>query len=53
MGHIVTVIVDRFFAKLGLEEEELKSSPKRGFLYIGMIYMLGLITAFLTMAILS
>jgi len=49
----MTVLMDRFFSKMGLEEQELKHSSQRGYLYMGMIFMLGITSAFLVMAILS
>jgi hypothetical protein len=45
--------MDKFFSNIGLEEQELKNSKIRGYLYIGMIFMLGIIVSFLTMALLS
>jgi hypothetical protein len=49
----MTKQMDKFFIKIGLDSQEIQSNPKRGILYIGMIYMFGIATAFLIMTILT
>lgn len=49
----MTILMDRFFIKIGFDPEDVQSNPRRGLLYIGMIYMSGMATAFLIMALLS
>jgi len=38
--------MDKFFISLGLDATEINASLCRGWLYVGMIYMFGLATAF-------
>lgn len=49
----MTNLVDKFCVKLGLDTEEIQDSPHRGLLYIGIVFMLGMTTAFFIMAALS
>jgi hypothetical protein len=49
----MTILMDRFFIKIGFESEDVQSNPRRGILYIGITYMSGMATAFLIMALLS
>jgi len=53
MRGIMTVLMDKLFSNIGLEEQELKESPRRGYLYIGMVFMFGSTCAFLVMALLN
>lgn len=46
-------LMDHFFIRIGFQEDELKRSAIRGWLYMGMIYMIGLTTAFLIMALIG
>ena len=46
-------LIDKLFISLGFDQAELKASVFRGWLYAGMIYCLGIITAFLIVLILS
>lgn len=45
----MTSLMDEFFIFLGLDSEELKQSPLRGRLYVGIVYCLGITTAFAIM----
>lgn len=47
----MTVLLDRFFIKTGFDRQEIESTPHRGYLYIGIIFMLGMTTAFLIMSL--
>lgn len=49
----MTNLMDKFFISMGLEAVEIKASPYRGWIYVGMIYLLGLTSAFGVMAIMS
>lgn len=49
----MTVLMDKFFVKIGFESQDIKRSSKRGFLYIGIIFMSGLAAAFFIMTIFS
>lgn len=49
----MTVLMDKFFIKIGFDSQGLLSNSRRGILYIGMTYMAGMTTAFLVMAALS
>lgn len=49
----MTILMDRLFIKIGFDDEELQNSSYRGYLYVGMIFMLGLTVAFLIMTLLS
>ena len=49
----VTAIMDKWFIRVGFQKVELEESDIRGFLYMGMIFMVGQSLAFLIMAILS
>jgi len=49
----LTELMDGFFIRIGFEKRELEASYYRGQLYAGMIYMLGLASAFLLMGVLS
>jgi hypothetical protein len=46
-------LMDKFFISIGLEAPEIMARPHRGYLYIGMLYSLGLASAFGTMAIIT
>lgn len=46
----MTVLMDAFFVAIGFKADEIKDSHIRGGLYIGMIYIAGMATAFLIMA---
>lgn len=52
-GGIMTLVMDRFFIKIGFDPDEVQNSSGRGLLYIGITYMAGMATAFLVMAALS
>ena len=45
----MTELLDKFFLFLGLNEDELSQSSARGMLYVGMIFLAGIATAFLFM----
>lgn len=45
-----TVLMDRFHIALGYSRQELEAVEYRGWLYLGMIYMTGLASAFVIMA---
>lgn len=51
MGHNMTPLMDRLFISIGLDAKEIQNSPARGALYIGIICMIGLTSAFLIMAL--
>ena len=44
-------MMDKMFISMGLDGKEIKDTQIRGVLYIGMIYMIGLTSAFLIMAL--
>ena len=46
-------MMDNLFIAAGLEAKEVKASPMRGVLYLGMIFMLGLTTTFTALIILG
>jgi len=46
----VISVMDKWFIFIGLEKLELEGSDIRGFLYMGMIFLLGQSFAFLIMA---
>ena len=46
-------LMDRLFISIGFEKREIKASPIRGWIYFGIIYFLGLTSAFGIMTILS
>lgn len=46
----MTDLMDRFFARIGFSLHELHTSDYRGLLYIGMIFLSGMTTAFIIMA---
>lgn len=50
MGQKMTNLIDRFFIKIGFESEDLKACNIRGALYVGMIYTIGMASAFVIMA---
>lgn len=45
----MTDIMDKFFVRIGFKRDELEASHLRGFLYVGIVYMIGLSSAFLIM----
>jgi len=45
--------MDKFFNRIGLDEQDIKTCSTRGLLYIGIIFMAGMMTAFLVMAVLG
>lgn len=45
----MTRLIDKLFIAIGLDREEIESSSARGFLYIGIILMLGTSLAFITL----
>ena len=47
----MTPLLDRLFISIGLDSKDIENSPMRGALYIGIIYMIGLTSAFLIMAV--
>lgn len=49
----MTILMDRLFIKIEFDSEGIQNSSKRGILYIGMIYLAGMATAFIIMAALS
>jgi len=49
----VTYLMDKIFICLGMDKTEIEASDIRGTLYVGMIYMVGLASAFLVMSIFS
>ena len=49
----MTLLMDKLFISIGFDEEELKKSTMRGLLYMGIIFMLGVMMSFLVMTILS
>lgn len=49
----MTILMDRFFIKIGFDPKDVQNNPRRGILYIGMTYMSGMASAFLIMAVLS
>jgi|GEM_PF-3926205 len=51
VGRNMTPLMDRLFISIGLDPKEIKNSPLRGALYIGIIYVCGLTSAFLIMAV--
>ena len=53
MGHKMTILMDKFFIKIGFEPQDLKACNIRGALYIGMIYTMGMSSAFAIMTILA
>jgi len=46
----MTGLIDRFMIYIGFEKDDLLSSRYRGWLYAGIIFILGITTAFLIMA---
>lgn len=46
-------LMDDFFVRIGFKRRELNVSHYRGHLYVGVIYMFGLASAFLIMAALG
>lgn len=49
----MTHIMDKFFIHIGFNREELTASNSRGWIYIGMIFLIGLSTAFFIMSVFS
>lgn len=49
----MTNLMDMFFIKIGFEAEDLKACNIRGALYVGMIYTIGMASAFMIMAALA
>lgn len=49
----MTDFMDRFFARIGFSIQELHTSHYRGLLYIGMVFMSGMTTAFVTMSVID
>lgn len=49
----MTYVMDKFFISIGFDAEEIHESPKRGGLYIGIVFMLGLASAFLLMTVIE
>ena len=49
----MTHLMDKFFIHLGMDKTEIEASDIRRTLYVGMIYMVGLASAFLVMSIFS
>lgn len=49
----MTILMDRFFIKIGFDADDVQNSSGRGLLYIGITYMAGMATAFLVMAALG
>ena len=49
----MTLLMDKLFIKIGFKAKDLKSCTIRGALYFGMIYTLGMSSAFVVMAMLS
>jgi len=49
----MTRLMDKVFIHLGMERVEIEASDIRGGLYIGMVFMTGLGSAFLIMTALS
>lgn len=49
----MTLIMDKLFIKIGFEAEDLNACDIRGTLYIGMIFSIGMGSAFGTMAMLG
>jgi len=49
----MTALMDNLFIKIGFDNQEIKSSSIRGYLYFGMIFMLGMIAVFLIMIIVN
>ncbi|RKQ68921.1 hypothetical protein DES40_1696 [Litorimonas taeanensis] len=47
----MTHIFDKFFAKIGLEEDEIQGSPLRGILYVGIAVMTALMFIFTALTI--
>ncbi len=47
----MTNLMDKVFISMGMDGKEIKDTQIRGVLYIGMIYMTGLTSAFLIMAL--
>ena len=47
----MTNLMDKMFISMGLDGKEIKDTQIRGVLYIGMIYMIGLTSAFLIMVL--
>jgi len=49
----MTILMDKFFVRIGFELPELERISIRGYLYFGMIFLLGVIFSFLIMTIFS
>ena len=49
----MTLLMDKFFIKIGFDTKELKACKIRGALYIGMVYTIGMASAFMIMATLA
>lgn len=46
----MTFLLDKFFISIGLEAQEIHESSIRSAIYIGIVFLLGLASAFLIMA---
>jgi len=49
----MNLLIDKFFIKIGFDAQELKACNIRGALYVGMIYTIGMASAFSIMALLA
>lgn len=49
----MTHLIDKIFIHLGMDKAEIEASDIRGSLYIGMIYTVGMTSAFLIMSVFS
>lgn len=46
-------LMDKLFISIGFDAAEKSASADRGWLYVGIVYFLGLASAFMVMAIMS
>jgi len=49
----MTGIVDKFFIYIGFDKNELEMSDVRGLLYIGIVFMMGVSSAFIIMTLIG
>ncbi|GLQ24229.1 hypothetical protein GCM10007853_21030 [Algimonas ampicilliniresistens] len=49
----MTYLMDKFFIAIGLDETEIRESAYRGWLYVGMVYLLGIGSAFGVMTLIG
>ena len=49
----MTNLMDNLFIKIGFDNRDIKRSSKRGVFYVGIVFMLGMTTAFIIMIFLG